>query len=498
MNYTMNELNNILKTLPIGYYLKRNVSVEMDETSSVSYYDPMHDTICISFNQLSGALDSLKDNDKLEENVRTILYHEVSHAFITPKNMRATTTMNIFEDERIESVLRHYYMNTNFREFVKRVNNFKGEEPTNAESAFYHLIRYRIGDKKWLDELHELIKKYAHLSRNSKYWYDVNNYEHDVNDFHDRFVREWFDNHKDDEKEDEEKDENETSENNDSASQMNSNEENEENKENEEESNEESDEMMDVPANPGDDTEEYDEYNVSIAQESIEETLNEFNDNKLTEQIFQILSKIASTTKKNGSAINSYSGVFDPRSVARDDYRYFVQKNRLGHVKAYSKTKLNLFIDVSGSFYPSETIVNKLLYALSIFERQNPDFTFDVVKCQYGEKLCEKNDRQIKCGGGNLLDGKIFDIFNRLQDKNATVYNIVLFDGDAFSNASGSKLSYFKNFGAFNFKNTTIISDSDNRTAIERYCGNAKRIFTRNYADELIQNVLNTLQLIAR
>lgn len=512
MNYNMNELNNILKTLPVGYYLKRNVTVEMDETISASYYDPMHDKICISFNQLSRSLSSIKDDKDLEQNVRTMLYHEVSHAFITPKEMRVTKVMNIFEDERIESILRHYYLNTNFREFVKMINNFKGEAPTTADSAFYQLVRYRIGDKKWLDELHELIKKFAHLTRNSQYWYDVHNYQDKVTDFYNRFVNDWNDKQ---ENNSESEDENEESENeNEESEDQTQTTESEDESEDESEESESEDSSEDEDEDESEETteseitepseiteeEEYDEYDADVAQEIIEETLNEFNDSKLNEQIFQILSKIANSTKKNGSAINSYSGVFDPRSVARDDYRYFVQKNRLGHVKAFSKTKLNLFIDVSGSFYSSETTVNKLLYALSIFERQNPDFTYDVVKCQIGEKLCEKNDRQIKCGGGNFLDEKIFNLFNRLQDKNATVYNIVLFDGNAFTNKpySYTKKECHKNFGAFNFKNTTIISDEDNREAIEKHCGSAKKIFTTNYASELIQNVLDTLQLIAR
>ena len=190
MNYSTNELNNILKTLPVGYYLKRNVTVEMDESAGCSYYDPMNDKICISFKQLSTSLNSLKNDVELEENVRTLLYHEVSHAFITPKQLKATNVMNIFEDERIESVLRHYYMNTNFREFVKRVNNYHGEDPDNAESAFYHLVRYRVGDKKWLDELHELIMKYATLEKNP-YWRTLYAYQDDVEDFHKRFVNEW-------------------------------------------------------------------------------------------------------------------------------------------------------------------------------------------------------------------------------------------------------------------------------------------------------------------
>ena len=190
MKITFNEIEKILKTLPIGYYLKRNVDVTLDPDTECSYYVPMDDTIRISFKQLAGAFESIEKTKNVEKIVRGMLYHEVSHAFITPKNLRMTSWMNTFEDERIESVLRHYYLNTNFRELVKLVNNFKGEKPTNANQAFYQLVRYRVGDKDWLKRLHELIQKYRTLNRRSEYR-EVWEYEDDVRNFYENFIA-WY------------------------------------------------------------------------------------------------------------------------------------------------------------------------------------------------------------------------------------------------------------------------------------------------------------------
>ena len=59
MKITFNEIEKILKTLPIGYYLKRNVDVTLDPDTECSYYDPMNDTIRISFKQLEGTFESI-------------------------------------------------------------------------------------------------------------------------------------------------------------------------------------------------------------------------------------------------------------------------------------------------------------------------------------------------------------------------------------------------------------------------------------------------------
>ena len=504
MKITFNEIEKILKTLPIGYYLKRNVDVALDPDTECSYYVPMDDAIRISFKQLEGAFESIKKTKNVEKIVRGMLYHEVSHAFITPKNLRMTSWMNIFEDERIESVLRHYYLNTNFRELVKLVNNFKDEKPANAKQAFYQLVRYRVGDKDWLKRLHELIQKYRTLNRRSEY-YDVCEYEKDVRNFYENFMMWYKMNHP-------ELDEIKTQPEVPSASSCESDESSEsatESDESDDESDEETDEMTDDESDEenneagnleSDGESESDE---SLSSKEIgnvmSDVLNELVDKEMIESVQQILQRISKSTSKNGSAINAYSGVFDPRSVVRDDYKYFVQQNRIGHIKAFSKVHLNLFIDRSGSFKSSQDTVNKLLYSLRLFENSNPNFTFDLVTCGMGERLETKKDRIMECRGGNKLDRDVFDLFKKLQFAGQTNYNIVLFDGDAFSDYSYKETAEAqKNFGAFNASNVTIISDYDNKDAIEKYACSAKKIFTYDYADELCKNVMNALQMLTR
>lgn len=527
MKYNKTQVENILKTLPIGYYIKRGVGVSLDETSDSSYYNPVTDSIVVSYKQLSVALDSCPGDEFVESDVRTMLYHEVSHAFLTPKNMRVSKVMNIFEDERIESLLRNYYKGVKFREFVKRVNMFHGEKPTSADEAFYQLVRYRIGEKKWLDRLHDLIVKYKDITRDTDYTYS---YKVDVDSFYNDFIREWNENKEPEESPEdgntEGKESQGTSESNNSGS--NTSDDNEDS--NDEESDEESDETYDdkpskgksgdkeeetesKPSNPDSSDEEPDEdsddevesdeeleedFGESFESEVVKDMFSNFGikvNSNLQKKVTEALSKIKNVTKQNGSAINAYSGVFNPRSVVRDDYRYFVQKNRLGNMKAFSKTKLNLFIDVSGSFYYNQDKTNELLKALSDFEKTNPDFSYDIVTMAMGEKLLTKNERFINCNGGNKLDDKIFELFNKLQDRNCNTYNIVLFDGDALSDAPRD---YEKHFQAFNHSNTHIISDPDNKGYISRNCKSAKVTITKNYVNELEDNVVKILNQMSR
>ena len=143
---------------------------------------------------------------------------------------------------------------------------------------------------------------------------------------------------------------------------------------------------------------------------------------------------------------------------------------------------------------------NKIIYSLAQLEKSSNDFIFDIVTCQMGQKIRAKSDRQIVCTGGNDLNEEIFQQFKQLQFTNYNNINIVLFDGDAYSEAKMNgnfKSSQRKEFMAFDTVNTTIISDEDNRYIIDRDCHRAKKIFTYRYADELMKNILNTLRILA-
>ena len=160
---------------------------------------------------------------------------------------------------------------------------------------------------------------------------------------------------------------------------------------------------------------------------------------------------------------------------------------------------LTLYIDTSGSFMHNDDATNKILKSLALIEQKNRNFTFDVVTMGAEEKISPKSNRFIQSGGGNHLSGEIFDIYRKMQLPQTYNYNIVLFDGDAYSNdvykARITKwLPDGEGFRAFNNNNCMIITDPTNKKYVERYAPTVKVIYTHNYVDELTDNVMKALQ----
>ena len=167
-------VKHILDTLPIGYYLKRNIPVELSHGMD-SYYNPIADKITIGYGLIEQAYEKViegKYNVDTEEVIRGLLYHEISHVILTPNKLwdiggsRNHHKINIFEDERIETVFAHRYMNTNFKKNIIFLTNYDGtEEPQTAEQAFYHVVRYHHGKKEFVDRVAKIIKRYANINR---------------------------------------------------------------------------------------------------------------------------------------------------------------------------------------------------------------------------------------------------------------------------------------------------------------------------------------------
>ena len=198
--------------------------------------------------------------------------------------------------------------------------------------------------------------------------------------------------------------------------------------------------------------------------------------------------------KKNsrGSSINSYSGVFNPRLVARDDYRYFQHKTSVNGNNTFGTFHLNLFLDDSGSMQSNEEVINKLIYALLTIERTNPSFTFDVITCADRIEIADKT-KGFSARGGTYLSKEIIPLYRKVQKPNTYNYNLILFDGyaDTDAYAGGNTFKVFDN------NNCTIISDNSNSSNFKKI-QSAKIIISDRYTDELINNVYKTLQTAFR
>lgn len=492
MEISKAQVEKILKTLPIGYYIKRDVKTSLGD-DRCSHYDIMNDEIVVSFEQLQETLKNVNDVENIENYIRCMLYHETSHAFLTPKNLRINDIINIVEDERIETVLRRYYHGVDFRKFVKLVNNYQGEAPKSVKSFFYQIVRYRVGPKELLDDFKTLLDNYLYLGVSSNTW----NYESDIQYFYNK-VQTYFNQF-----------ENKL---NRAYNQMqNGNNSNDKN-ENDNSNDNTQQQCGNMPgensnSNVGSEAQELeitnqeqlanDQYDGQAADERVQQLIKKYDSADTERDINQILSMYKTTTKQNGSAINAYSGKFDPRSVVRNDYKFFIQQNRLGHVKAFSKLHLNLFIDCSGSFRENDLTVNKMLKALTRIEKQNPNFEFDLISCSFGQRLRDKNDRVQESGGGTGLTDTIFKTFRDLQKPDMNNFNIVMYDGDMFEGYFRHKYEHIKNVTAFDTNNTVIIADDANEYCLKKL-KKAKVVITRQYVYQLYKNVMAALHQMIR
>lgn len=621
VNY--NVVQNILNTLPIGYYLGRAITVTLS-TGMDSYFNPAKDEIVIGYQAIEMAFNNLakstyKINEHSEEElIRGILYHEISHVILTPKDLKSYDSryadqINIFEDERIETIFKKYYMNTNFKKNVIIFNDYhKGDSPRNALEAFYFIVRFHVGPKNYVNRVAQIIRNYRSVNAATdsywRYcdaiidlWKDVKD---DWNNNQEQFQQQPQQNNQ--QSQDQNEQQSQSSQNSDSQdqneqqsqSQNSSSDENEENNENtqgsssnsddtedsddtQEDANANSDdsqnddsqddadsedsdnqsgngESEDSNESDSDDTEDADSENAEdsdeksnddassiseknshkagkedadntdsdesneteeepddfesmtdeeieeliddlkvnieeaikqLIDEALKETVNSYYDPQLGVKLQQIINMKLKEKNKNGSAINSYSGRFNVRAVGqRDDYKWWAQQNREGHIRQYSKVHFNLFIDNSGSFSDNDDNMNTFIQALNRICTK--DFDFDVITIN--TRICEWKDtksRTFQSGGGTRLPLQVGEVIKKHTQPRANNYNIVLFDGDADPERDRSGNA----FKFFDTPNTIIVTDDDNE---EYICGfnKMRKVVTGNYCEKFIDEVLKLLE----
>ena len=488
MKPTFLEVKAITDTLPIGFYANRRISATLKDKIPCSSYDPMKDIIEISYPQIIMGVDKVESAEEREEMIRSNYYHEVSHAILTPKDMRPTDPINIFEDERIETVLKDYYYGVDFEKSLRYINDFDPSAPlpTDPLAAFFYLVRYRIGRPDLLKEVEKIIRKYATLHRNAD-CYSWQRYRDEINNLYRIFDHDYRENP-------------------------------------------EKTMGMDGEGSGSDSEDEAE----GSASGNPKEGINEDGkgkpaggmpckgDSPLNEkQIKELFDKVVNSPdnfnldfhnkavalfenfkKKNskGSALQGHSGVINPRLADRADYKMFERSMTARGNNQFGSFHLNIFCDTSGSFSGADDEVNKIIKSLIIIENSNPNFTFDIITMSAGEKILPKEQRFICASGGNHLSEDIFPIFRKMQKPQTYNYNIVLFDGNAYSNdVNFDRVKRCepngRGFSAFAVNNCTLISDSSNQCWAERFCPTTRTIYTKFYVKELADNVLKALQM---
>lgn len=550
MTTTFAAIETIFNTLPISYYLGRKISVSLS-TGDASYFDMLNDKIVVGAKDVIDAVSDIENEDiDIEEIVRGLLYHEVSHAILTPKNIfdgynkREVDIINIVEDERIENIMKNFYMKVNFKRNIILLNNYvEGQEPKSARQAFYFLVRYRKGTEEQLRKLNNLLFKYSKINASYAHndSYIVGRYSNDIIAFYEWFIKDY-------EKEQNNQQQQSNSSNNEHSNSKDNN--NDSNDENSSTPNSQESNTPEQPEHKDDDTEgntavdglstedvqsildglkdavtdnqaksavevaaeelaEKINGNIdliipnsidisNIVKTALSEVINHYYDSEIVSRCMKIVDRKLKKRNNQGSAISAYSGRLSPKQVGtRDDYRWWTKQSIVGNVRRYSKLHFNLYIDNSGSFRDNSVKMNTVIRALEHVANVYPDFSFDVITLNTELVEWPNTHHEFRCSGCNKIPKELKDVVRRHLKPQTNNYNIVLFDGDAHSGEGRCTPSENDNLRFFDMPNTIIISDDENKKYFDKCIKGVHVVYTKNYYDTFVDHLINLLDRAA-
>ena len=487
MELTKVNAERITKTLPIGFYTGRNIPVTIDDEHEMSWYNPKEDTIGISLEQLGMGTKGIDDLMEFERMVRSNFYHEVSHAILTPQEMMALPHRNIFEDERIERLLKDYYFGVDFKKSLYAINGYPPSKPESPEQWFFLLCRYGIGKPELLEKVAEIIECHKEKNRNSNpydYQTDIDNLYKELQEDMEKNP-EYYEGIADKLEKGEMPSGGDLKGGGDSG---------------------DSEGDGDCEGDGEGESAGIPDKGEGMSRAQILEQMKRASAPKerLDENLYNTMTALFENYKrknKGGSALQAHSGVLNTRLADRADYRMFERPSPCRGSNQFGSFHLNLFIDVSGSFHCNDNTVNNFLRVLDRIEQTNSMFTYDVITvgAPNREEILPRHKREIHSDGGNHLSKRIFEIFRKQQLPQTYNYNIIMFDGDAYSNdcsmPSNVRLPDGKGFLAFAASNCTIITDHDNKEYIDKWCPTTRTIYTRNFCQEFFKNIQQIMAL---
>lgn len=597
MKVTRSQINKIVKRIPIGYYFGKSVPVVLSENSQNSYFTLSQGSrIVISLSSLMETLSHVSgefNEETCERVLRSLIYHELSHAMMTPEllfrvirnnldltdfkvfdsnctdepyfvtdSQKVFEIVNIVEDQRIELLTKNIYKGIDYEELLNLVKPFDDNEDESVVLSrsdielFFDFIRHgRIpsifeevspGSDSKLSSLRlyliserftsvadyntclsyarqcvYLYCKFIHSLDKSRKFLQENNPNEENNPNKENSSNE--------ESTDSRKSEDSGLGTDDLAESVDSTSSPLQSRESQNEKVSSSTRLVryyeDLKSETSldehlrshaqefprlsdilrerqiKDTENYRHVNFS---EVVNPSLSE-SDRLLENRLKEVLLVSSKSMTRQSSASNSYSGVFDPRQVVREDYKYFLHTNNSGSSKLNNKVRLNLFVDRSGSFRQSEVKVNILLRVLHRLMSQDSRFSFTMTTIGIG---CTEEDidrfQVFNAYDGTYLSPDIVEIFKRQQDPRSINLNLVLIDGYAWNHLPEGimrgSLKYKEvikeSSSAFNSRNTVIITDLSNSEAFRTYAPLARLRVCHNYADVLLNEVVTTLKKV--
>ena len=514
----------ILKTLPIGYYLGHPVACRLDPEGEDTFINMDTESVTISYPTIATALENIKVPVEPESVIRGLLYHEISHALLTPARLFTCYTprvieaslnatgcskerarylaanvrkiMNIFEDERIETLCRDYYMNVDFKKNLFLINDVTPKEAATSPDPmdrFFAGVRFREASPELLDEVKTAIRKTANLCHGSSYT-TCSNYVLQILGLFNKFIKDSDDLS------------NKGNSDNEFGAKTGAKSDSKSESDNTESDGKPKSGNAATETKPALTQEEIDK----LAEAANKATAGEGAGHDTLKTTFKVLSTntdiapienrleriINAATNKNKSrstASFAYAGRIDPRATQSKDYRWFAKKTPNGSNRRFDKIHFNLFCDNSGSFGESRSKMNALLLALRKYAEKNQDFSVSVIHCAQGMEVRGDNDWPLTCNHGSDLYNDTKKIVDGLQVPNATVVNVVVFDGYMSPPSRDRAEDVYK---AFNKPNFIVVSDISNKKLF-KYAPSARVTYvTDDYADTFTDVIFKQLEAL--
>lgn len=508
MNITNDQIKAVFETLPISFYLGQNIDVELVYDHGDAYYDFNLHKIKVGTDIIKNAVMTLQDETKLEGCVRAVLYHEISHVILTSSNLlwacktarlpidgvSRQDIMNIFEDERIETLLAHYYFDVDFKKNVFAINGCTPATIPPATSdinKFYSVVRFR-SDPRFAARIDGIIAKYANYTSNFPVsHHDFEGYVVEVFDLYHDIVG-----------------------NNPAGK---------------------SDTKDESAANPGaqtnapagSSTAQTDDSTGDNQSPSLPSNWDELSDaerqqvidanfagkdggarghmnqvcntmtgdtymTELTQKLDRIFTLALNRRRNHSTSRHGYSGNVDPRRFERTDHDWKVFERRGNESgKRFNKIQLNLWLDNSGSFTANCEFVNNFIACLEQIEAENPNFVLEIVTQDgHTEYLDRSKPRRIDCCGCSVFKyDEARPIWNKINaPRDREIYNILLFDGSMFSKTVRQA------FAMVDVPNMTMIVERDNLRYLPAHPRARVIIENEHYTARLCENILNVLE----
>lgn len=500
----------VLKTLPVGYYLGHPVSLRLDPTGNTTYIELDCERVTVSYNNICAALKNASDDIDPEPIIRALLYHEISHALLTPRCLFSSITfsfidkccsryknradrakyiwnhfhdiINIFEDERIETTCRNYYLNVDFKRLMILLNgdpkNFMNRDPL---GKFFALVRYRIGTEAQLNTVSTIIKDFCGYTYTMPH---CENYVKNIIKLFASILPSSFQHSPTDNEQD-----------NDAMqdAQDNGSVQDDQNDDAEDQTPPAplTDDQVDAIAQAIE--EKLKACPIDVEKSQLKKAFKTLSTNReavaIRAQFERVVQTALNKHKAQSSGSLGYSGRIDPRSVANKDYRWFAKKSQGSSVKRFSKIQFNLFCDDSGSFCNSKLKMNAVILALKELAATNRDIQVKVIHCGNGITVPDQESPWLQCCNSSYFDGNIPRIYKEAQQPDATNINMVVFDGEF---GALKDITKDKAFGVFNHPNCIIVSDTENEEAFNKYAPQARKTFIGyRYADVFISQLLD-------